>query len=84
MMGGVGKKLSHKLERTHELDTLTVKARVSARIRTVLISYSMVSIEPSLRKGAEKIPQLSVKDAEMFQNLLAALLVGISAMERNL
>ena len=41
-------------------------------------------IEPSLKKGAETIPRLSAKDAEVFQNLFAALLVGISAMERNL
>ena len=35
-------------------------------------------------RDEKRIPRLSAKDAEVFQNLFAALLVGISAMERNL
>ena len=86
MTGDVGRKTVPQTGKDiNELDTLTVKARVSVRMRTVPLSYSMVSsIEPSLKKGAETIPRLSAKDAEVFQNLFAALLVGISAMERNL
>jgi hypothetical protein len=54
-------------------------------MKTVPIRYSMVSsIEPSLKKGAERIPPLSAKDAGMFQNLSAVQLVDISAMKANL
>jgi hypothetical protein len=76
--GRRGRKTAQQIGKgTDELDTLTVKARVSVRMKTVPIRYSMVSsIEPSLKKGAERIPPLSAKDAGMFQNL--------SAMKANL